>query len=41
VRNLTAAEIVAQVMIARDDLGEWPTSNEDRQITNIVFMGMG
>ena len=41
VRNLTAAEIVAQVMIARDDLGEWPTSNEDRQITNIVFMGRG
>jgi 23S rRNA (adenine2503-C2)-methyltransferase len=41
VRNLTAAEIVAQVMIARDDLEEWPTSNEDRRITNIVFMGMG
>lgn len=41
VRNLTAAEIITQVMIARDDLGEWPTSNEDRQITNIVFMGMG
>ncbi len=41
VRNLTAAEIVAQVMIARDDLEEWPTSNEDRQLTNIVFMGMG
>lgn len=41
VRNLTAAEIVAQVMIARDDIGEWPSSNEDRQITNIVFMGMG
>lgn len=41
VRNLTTAEIVAQVMIARDDLGEWPTSNEDRQITNIVYMGMG
>ncbi len=41
VRNLTAAEIVAQVMIARDALGEWPTSNEDRTITNIVFMGMG
>ena len=40
-RNLTAAEIAAQVMIARDDLGEWPTSNEDRKITNIVFMGMG
>jgi len=41
VRNLTAAEIAAQVMIARDDLAEWPTSNEDRKITNIVFMGMG
>lgn len=41
VRNLTAAEIAAQVMIARDDLAEWPTSNENRKITNIVFMGMG
>ncbi len=46
VRNLTAAEIVAQVMIARDALGEWPTherplNDGDRQLTNIVFMGMG
>ena len=41
VRNLTAAEIVAQVMIARDALGEWPSSQEDRQVTNIVLMGMG
>ena len=41
VRNLTSAEIAQQVMIARDDLSEWPTSNEDRKITNIVFMGMG
>ena len=41
VRNLTAAEIVAQVQIARDDLGEWPTSLEHRKLTNIVFMGMG
>ncbi len=41
VRNLTAAEITMQLMIARDDLGEWPTPFEDRQITNIVFMGMG
>ena len=41
VRNLTAAEIVGQVMIARDALGEWPTSTEDRKLTNIVFMGMG
>jgi len=46
VRNLTAAEIVTQVMIARDALGEWPTAERplndgDRQLTNIVFMGMG
>ncbi|MBI1250430.1 MAG: 23S rRNA (adenine(2503)-C(2))-methyltransferase RlmN [Alphaproteobacteria bacterium] len=46
VRNLTAAEIVAQVMIARDDLNEWPTlerplNDGDRVLTNIVFMGMG
>lgn len=41
VRNLTAEEIVAQVMVARDDLEEWPTSNENRRLTNIVFMGMG
>jgi 23S rRNA (adenine2503-C2)-methyltransferase len=41
VRNLTAEEIVAQVMIARDELEEWPSANEDRRITNIVFMGMG
>jgi 23S rRNA (adenine2503-C2)-methyltransferase len=41
VRNLTAAEIVAQVQVARDDLGEWPSPKEDRQLSNIVFMGMG
>lgn len=41
VRNLTAAEIAAQVQTARDDLGEWPTSPDNRRLTNIVFMGMG
>ncbi|MCA8897664.1 MAG: 23S rRNA (adenine(2503)-C(2))-methyltransferase RlmN [Hyphomonas sp.] len=41
VRNLSAQEIVAQVLIARDQLAEWPSSNEDRRLTNIVFMGMG
>ena len=41
VRNLTAAEIVAQVQIARDDLEEWPSDREDRKLSNIVFMGMG
>jgi 23S rRNA (adenine2503-C2)-methyltransferase len=41
VRNLGAAEIVGQIMIARDALGEWPSPKEDRQLTNIVLMGMG
>ena len=41
VRNLSAAEIVAQVQICRDDLGEWPSPAVDRQLSNIVFMGMG
>ena len=41
VRNLGAAEIVGQVMLARDALGEWPSPQDDRQLTNIVLMGMG
>ncbi len=41
VRNLTAGEIVGQVMLARDALGEWPSSPEGRLLTNIVMMGMG
>ena len=51
VRNLTAAEIVAQVMVARDRLGDYPGRDRavgpglptegDRLVTNIVFMGMG
>jgi 23S rRNA (adenine2503-C2)-methyltransferase len=41
VRNLTAAEIVGQVMLARDALGEWPSQPEGRLLTNIVMMGMG
>ena len=41
VRNLGAAEIVGQVMLARDALGEWPSPPEGRQLTNIVLMGMG
>ncbi|MFT4150609.1 MAG: 23S rRNA (adenine(2503)-C(2))-methyltransferase RlmN [Paracoccaceae bacterium] len=45
VRNLTAGEIVGQVMLARDDLGEWPVQgapkDETRLISNIVLMGMG
>ncbi len=40
-RNLTTAEIVAQVQVARDDLDEWPSPKEDRRLSNIVFMGMG
>jgi 23S rRNA (adenine2503-C2)-methyltransferase len=47
VRNLTPGEIVGQVMLARDDLNEWPikgASNADpaaRLVSNIVLMGMG
>jgi 23S rRNA (adenine2503-C2)-methyltransferase len=45
VRNLTAGEIVGQVMMARDDLDEWPTpgapKHETRLLSNIVLMGMG
>jgi len=41
VRNLEASEIVGQVMLARDALGEWPSSPEGRMLTNIVMMGMG
>jgi 23S rRNA (adenine2503-C2)-methyltransferase len=40
-RNLAAAEIVGQVMLARDALGEWPSPRDNRQLTNIVLMGMG
>ncbi len=46
VRNLTAGEIIGQLMIARDDLGEWPELGkspnvEARLLSNIVLMGMG
>jgi 23S rRNA (adenine2503-C2)-methyltransferase len=41
VRNLTASEIVGQVMLARDSLGEWPSGQDGRMLTNIVMMGMG
>jgi 23S rRNA (adenine2503-C2)-methyltransferase len=46
VRNLTAGEIVGQVMLARDDLGDWPRPGEGmgerpRLLSNIVLMGMG
>ena len=45
VRNLTAGEIVGQVMLARDDLDEWPRpgdpKDETRLVSNIVLMGMG
>ena len=45
VRNLTAAEIIGQVMVARDDLNEWPVpgtiTEAPRLLSNIVLMGMG
>jgi 23S rRNA (adenine2503-C2)-methyltransferase len=51
VRNLTAGEIVGQIMVARDRLGDWPGGRQPegasvptdggRLVTNIVMMGMG
>jgi 23S rRNA (adenine2503-C2)-methyltransferase len=42
VRNLTAGEIVGQVMVARDRLNDWADrEGESRLVTNIVMMGMG
>lgn len=51
VRNLDAAEIVGQILLARDRIGDWPGAPlpenaqnlpvSDRKITNIVLMGMG
>jgi len=50
VRNLTASEIVGQIMLARDRIGDWPGAvppdprglpDAERKITNVVLMGMG
>ncbi len=51
VRNLTAGEIVGQVLLARDRLGDWPVaklsagasvpSDGGRLVSNVVLMGMG
>ncbi|MDH4983485.1 23S rRNA (adenine(2503)-C(2))-methyltransferase RlmN [Hyphomicrobium sp. D-2] len=51
VRNLTAQEVIGQIMLARDRIGDWPGAeppgdgrllpSSDRKITNIVLMGMG
>ena len=50
VRNLTPGEIVGQILVARDQIGDWihaqrsdagPLPDSERAITNIVLMGMG
>ena len=41
VRNLTAPEIVSQMMLARDSCGDWSSRVGERMISNIVMMGMG
>lgn len=41
VRNLGPGEIVAQLMAARDAIGEWPSPQSHRMISNVVMMGMG
>ena len=41
VRNLDPAEIVGQLLVARDALGDWPSTAPGRKVTNVVMMGMG
>ena len=41
VRNLKASEICGQVLLAMDELGDWPAGKPERRLTNIVLMGMG
>ncbi len=41
VRNLTPAEILGQIMIAKDALSDWPSTAPNRKVTNVVMMGMG
>ncbi|MES2256151.1 MAG: 23S rRNA (adenine(2503)-C(2))-methyltransferase RlmN [Pseudomonadota bacterium] len=41
VRNLTADEIIGQLLVARDALGDWPSTAPGRKVTNVVMMGMG
>ena len=41
VRNLSVAEITGQVLLAMDELGDWPAGKPERRLTNIVLMGMG
>jgi 23S rRNA (adenine2503-C2)-methyltransferase len=41
VKNLSPYEIVGQLMVARDALEDWPSTKENRRITNVVMMGMG
>ena len=41
VRNLTVDEICGQVLLAMDELADWPAGKPDRRLTNIVLMGMG
>ena len=41
VRNLTVAEICGQVLLAMDELDDWPSGKPERRLTNIVLMGMG
>jgi 23S rRNA (adenine2503-C2)-methyltransferase len=39
VRNLTASEVLQQLLLAKDELDDW--GNTSKKVTNIVMMGMG
>lgn len=41
VRNLSAGDILGQIMVARDEMDEWPSGVDGRKLKNLVMMGMG
>lgn len=41
VKNLSVAELIGQILIAKDRIGEWDKPSNEKMLTNIVLMGMG
>lgn len=41
VKNLSPAELIGQVLIAKDRIGEWDKPSNEKMLSNIVLMGMG
>jgi 23S rRNA (adenine2503-C2)-methyltransferase len=41
VKNLSVAELIGQILVAKDRIGEWDKPSNEKMLTNIVLMGMG